>query len=223
MLDWGIKRRLPMRDEQAIKFRLHPWHGLSLGEDSPKIVNCYVEMVPTDTIKYELDKVTGILKVDRPHKYSSLCPSLYGFLPQTYSGEKGAEFCGQKTNRSDLVGDGDPIDICILTENTFVHGDIIVRAIPIGGFRLLDGEQVDDKIIAVMADDLVYGNIKELLQCPAGLIERLRHYFLTYKAAPGKNAPPIVITHTYDSEEAQEVIRLGSLDYQALLKNTKLL
>jgi inorganic pyrophosphatase len=71
---------------QNMLYRSHPWHGLSLGEKAPEIVQCYIEMVPTDTVKYELDKETGILKVDRSQKFSSLCPSLYGFLPQTYCG-----------------------------------------------------------------------------------------------------------------------------------------
>jgi inorganic pyrophosphatase len=60
----------------TILYRSHPWHGLSLGANAPQEVNCYIEMVPTDTVKYELDKITGILKVDRPQKYSSVCPSL---------------------------------------------------------------------------------------------------------------------------------------------------
>jgi inorganic pyrophosphatase len=209
-----------MAINNSLKYRLHPWHGLSLGEDSPHIVNCYVEMVPTDTIKYELDKTTGILKVDRPQKYSSLCPSLYGLLPQTYAGKHVADLCAKKTNRTDLVGDGDPLDVCIIAENTFVHGDIIVRAIPVGGFRLLDGDQVDDKIIAVMVDDLVYGQIRDLKECPKGLIEKLRHYFLTYKAAPDRSVSQVVITHTYGREEAQEIIKLGSLDYQDLMETS---
>lgn len=199
------------------KYRSHPWHGLALGDKSPQIVNCYVEMVPTDTVKYELDKVTGILKVDRPHKYSSLCPSLYGLLPQTYSGAHVADFCAKKTGKANLKGDGDPLDICILTQNVIAHADIIVRAIPIGGFRLLDGQEVDDKIIGVMVDDLVYGDIKDIQECPKSLIERLRHYFLTYKDAPGEKECKVEIVGTFGREEAQEIIRLGVADYQELL------
>lgn len=204
------------------KYRFHPWHGLSLGEMCPEIVNCYVEMVHTDTIKYELDKLTGLLKVDRPQKYSSLCPSLYGLLPQTFAGKQVADYCAQKTEREGLIGDGDPLDVCILTEHTIVHGDIIVRAIPIGGFRLLDGDQVDDKIISVMVDDLVYSNIREMHELAPGQIERLCHYFLTYKQAPGKDPSEVVITHIYGREEAQEVIRLGMLDYQTLISNVEM-
>jgi len=205
------------KHSNPMQFRFHPWHGLSLGEPSPKIVNCYIEMVPTDTLKYELDKVTGLLKVDRPQKYSSLCPSLYGLLPQTYAGDKVAKYCAEKCGRQNLVGDGDPLDICILTENVIAHGDIIVRAIPIGGFRLLDGDEVDDKIIGVMVDDLVYGNFKNIEDCPQKVIERLRHYFLTYKDSPDRKSCKVEIVATYGREEAQEIIKLGASDYCQLL------
>lgn len=200
-------------------YRHHPWHGLSLGENAPNEINCYIEIVPTDTVKYELDKTTGILKVDRPQKYSSLCPTLYGLVPQTYAGQRVADYCMEKTGRRDLRGDADPLDICVLTENTVVRGDIILRAIPIGGFRLLDGDEVDDKIISMMVGDLVYGHITDIEQCPPCWIERLRHYFLTYKDTPGANSKQTVeITHIYGSKEAQEIINLGYLDYQDHIK-----
>ncbi len=210
-----------MTPSELMRFRQHPWHGLELGTSSPQIVNCYVEMVPTDTVKYEIDKITGILKVDRPQKYSSICPSLYGFLPQTYAGEKVAKYCAEKSGRSGLIGDGDPLDVCILTQNVIAHGDLIVRSVPIGGFRLLDGEEVDDKIISVMVEDLVFGNIKDIDECPQSLIEQLRHYFLTYKDAPGKSSFQTEIIATYGREEAQKVIELGALDYQDLIQHGK--
>ena len=168
----------------TIHYRSHPWHGLPIGVRAPKEVNCYIEMVPTDTIKYELDKETGLLKIDRPQKFSSVCPSLYGLLPQTYCGDGIAQHCMQKTGLKDILGDGDPLDICVLTEKVIPRGDIILRAVPIGGFRLIDGNEADDKIISVLVEDLVYGKIKDIGQCAENLIERLRHYFLTYKDSP---------------------------------------
>lgn len=198
---------------QKIPYRSHPWHGLSLGENPPEVVNCYVEIVPTDTVKYELDKITGILKVDRPQKYSSLCPSLYGFLPQTFCGERVAKFCMEKTGTKNLEGDGDPLDICILTEKAIVRGDLIVKARPIGGFRLLDGKQVDDKIISVLIDDLTYGEIQNVNECPEGLITRLRHYFLTYKENPNFPEKNVEITHIYQQKEAHQIIQLSRQDY----------
>jgi inorganic pyrophosphatase len=200
--------------QESFHDRSHPWHGLSLGDHAPHEVNCYIEMVPTDTVKYELDKSTGILKVDRPQKYSSLCPTLYGLLPQTYSGDHVASYCTKKTGRKTIVGDHDPLDICVFTEKVIVRGDIIVRAFPIGGFRLLDGDEADDKIIAVMKDDFVYGKIKDIHELPESLLERLRHYFLTYKDTPGSEKKSRVeITHLYNAEEAFEIIRLGQQDY----------
>lgn len=199
--------------DPKILYRSHPWHGLSLSTPNSEIINCYIEIVPTDTIKYELDKETGILKVDRPQKYSSLCPSLYGLLPQTYCGDKTADYCMQKTGLKNIVGDGDPLDICVITEKVITRGDIILKAIPIGGFRMIDGDQADDKIIAVMAGDLVYGEIKNIQDCPKNLIERLRHYFLSYKESPDHPSAQVRITHTYDAKEAFEVIKLACLDY----------
>lgn len=201
--------------------RLHPWHGLSLGEGAPEIVNCYIEMVPTDTVKYELDKATGILKIDRPQKYSSLCPTLYGLLPQTYAGPLVADHCMQKTGRKNIMGDGDPLDVCILTERVILRGDIMLSAYPIGGFRLIDGDQADDKIIGVMAGDFIYGKLKDIYECPENLIERLRHYFLTYKDSPEREHSKVQITHTYDFSEAREIINLSRRDYQNLFSDSK--
>ena len=62
-------------------FQTHPWHGVSPGPDSPELVNAYIEIVPTDAVKYELDKTTGHLRIDRPQRFSSMCPTLYGFIP----------------------------------------------------------------------------------------------------------------------------------------------
>ncbi len=198
---------------QNMLYRSHPWHGLSLGEKAPEIVNCYIEMVPTDTVKYELDKATGILKVDRPQKFSSLCPSLYGLLPQTYCGPLVAKYCIEKTGRTNIVGDEDPLDICVLTEKVIPRGDIMLRAYPIGGFRLIDGEQADDKIIAVLMGDFIYEKFKDINELPDNIVERLRHYFLTYKDAPDRINSQVQITHTYGVKEAQEIIKLSQQDY----------
>ncbi len=203
----------PVSNQLGKLFKVHPWHGVSIGEKAPDIVNAYIEIVPTDSVKYEIDKATGHLKVDRPQKYSSLCPTLYGFVPQTYCGAKIGEFCAGKTGREGIVGDGDPLDICILTEKPIQHGDILVRATPIGGFRMLDKNQADDKIIAVLYDDPVYDAWKDVSACPQRLIERLRHYFLTYKDLPGTVERKAEITHIYGADEAREIIRLSQKDY----------
>lgn len=201
-------------DSKRVLHRLHPWHGLSAGDKAPEVVNCYIEMVPTDTVKYELDKSTGILKVDRPQKFSSLCPTLYGFIPQTYCGPLVAKHCIEKTGQIHIVGDEDPMDICVLTEKAIPRGDIMLRACPLGGFRFIDGDQADDKIIAVLVEDFIYEKFKDVSECPESIIERLRHYFLTYKVAPGSSSSRVQITHTYGHQEAYEIINLSREDYK---------
>jgi inorganic pyrophosphatase len=126
------------------------------------------------------------------------------------------DFCGQKVNRKDIKGDDDPLDICVLTEKAILRGDILLTAIPIGGIRAIDGDEADDKIIAVLKDDLVYKDIRNIHDCPGNLIERLSHYFLTYKDFPDSPVAKrrMEITHIYDKHEAQEVIRLAQLDYE---------
>ncbi len=197
----------------TLLYRAHPWHGVEMGENAPEIVNSYIEMVPTDTVKYELDKHSGLLKIDRPQRFSSMPPMLYGLVPRTYCGKRIAALCNSKTNRSDIVGDNDPLDICVLTERPITQSNIIVPSVVIGGFRMIDNNEADDKIIAFLKDDFVYGVWKDITDVPSRLIERLRHYFLTYKDIPGQERHNTEITHIYGREEAYEVIRCSSEDY----------
>ena len=115
----------------GLRYQSHPWHGIELGKEAPQEVMSFIEMTPSDSVKYEIDKASGYIKVDRPQKFSNIVPALYGFLPQTYCAEEVAQFCMQQTNQPDIVGDGDPLDICVLTERSITHGNIIVPAIPI--------------------------------------------------------------------------------------------
>ncbi|RMH65766.1 MAG: inorganic pyrophosphatase [Calditrichaeota bacterium] len=197
----------------TLLYRAHPWHGVETGDQSPEIVNSYIEMVPTDTVKYELDKRSGLLKIDRPQRFSSMPPMLYGLVPRTYCGERVAELCNSKTERNDIVGDKDPLDICVLTERPITQSNIIVQSVVIGGFRMIDNNEADDKIIAFLKDDFVYGVWKDISDVPEKLIERLRHYFLTYKDIPGEAKHVTQITHIYGREEAYEVIRRSQEDY----------
>ncbi len=191
----------------------HPWHGIHVGENAPSIVTAFIEIVPSDTVKYEIDKDSGFLKIDRPQKFSNTVPTLYGFIPQTYCAERVADFARVKSGKTVTKGDGDPLDICVLSERTVTHGNIIVPAIPVGGFRLLDKGEADDKIIAVMKGDEFYRQWNDVSDCPSSYINRLKHYFLTYKDLPGeKNS--CEITNVYGREEAHEVIRRAMEDYQ---------
>ena len=196
-------------------FQSHPWHGVPIGKDAPHVLTAYIEIVPTDTVKYELDKDTGLLRVDRPQKYSNFCPSLYGLVPQTLCADQVAALSAERTGLTRIVGDADPLDICVLTERSISHGNILVRAIPIGGMRMLDRDEADDKLVAVLEGDATYGHIREISDCPPVVIERLRHYFLTYKQAPDAVTAATEITHVYGRAEAHDVIERSRVDYLA--------
>ena len=196
-------------------FQAHPWHGVNPGPSSPELCVSYIEMVPTDAVKYEVDKASGILKLDRPQRYSNQPPSLYGFIPRSLCDRRVGERCSQRVGRPGIEGDGDPIDICVLTEKPIQHGSVLVEAVPIGGLRMIDGSQADDKIVAVLKGDSVYGEWKDIKDVPSPLVDRLRHYFLTYKQMPDSPNPPVEIAEVYDRAEALETIRLSFEDYRA--------
>ncbi|MFM2307420.1 MAG: hypothetical protein RLZZ367_2089 [Bacteroidota bacterium] len=197
-------------------YKAHPWHGISYGEQFPDILTAFIEIVPTDTVKYEIDKASGWLKVDRPQLYSNIVPALYGFIPQTLCDIKVGEYCMAKTGQTGILGDQDPMDILVLTEKTIPNGGILVQAIPIGGFRMIDKNEADDKIIAVMKDDAVYGHITDISQLEVKIVNRLKHYFLTYKDLPGAaEKKRVEIAATYGREEALEVIKESAIDYKA--------
>ena len=192
------------------EWRPHPWHGLPTGREPPVFVNAYIEITPFDLIKYEVDKASGYLRVDRPQRGASHTPALYGFVPQTYCGEAVKNLCPGAQR-----GDGDPLDICVISERPIDHAEIIVPARVVGGLQLLDRGEADDKIIAVLENDLIYGDVEDVSKLPAILVERLRHYFGTYKLVSGQE-PPIVIQETYGLDAAVRVIEASMEDYKAL-------
>lgn len=194
-------------------YKPHPWHGIPIGDNCPEEVIAYIEMVPSDTVKYEIDKFTGYRRVDRPQKFSNYVPALYGFVPQTYCDEEVRKYAEQMSGRKVEKGDGDPLDICVLTERNITSGDIILEAIPIGGFRMIDKGEADDKIIAVLKQDEIYGRLNDVKECPETLINRLKHYFLTYKNMPGHENKAVEISQVYGRAEAKEVIRRSVKDY----------
>ena len=202
-----------LQDLLRLMFHAHPWHGVAPG-DPAGVVEAYVEIVPTDTVKYELDKESGHLRVDRPQRYSSQPPTLYGFIPQTYCGTRVGQRCSDRCGVPGIRGDGDPMDICILTEKSMAHADFFLRAMPIGGLRMIDGDEADDKIVAVLERDIAYGDLRDIGDAPKGIVERLRHYFLTYKQMPGERARAVRIAEVYDRVEAVEVLRRSIEDYR---------
>lgn len=199
--------------------KAHPWHGISLGDKAPDEIRAFIEMVPDDTCKYEVDKESGYLCLDRPQKFSNICPSLYGFLPRTYCSRRVAELTNDALARYDIEGDGDPLDICVFTEKDVPHGDVLVRAVPIGGIRLLDNNQADDKIIAVLKSDAIYGGYTDLDQLPRAVVRRLIHYFSTYKDIPGEVKQRMKFVCTYGVDVAKEVIRRAMADYEEYLES----
>ena len=195
--------------------KAHPWHGINQPNDFPETVNAFIEIVPSDSVKFEIDKESGYLKVDRPQKYSNYIPALYGFIPKTYFSTNVALFASSKMKNSVLEGDKDPLDICVITERIINSGNIIAPAIVIGGFRLIDKNEVDDKIIAVLKGDAVYGHINDITELPINLVERLDHYFLTYKNLPGKPTS-VIIESIYGRDEALQVIKASVHDYEKM-------
>lgn len=189
------------------RYRPHPWHGLPVGPTPPEVLHAYIEITPFDTVKWEIDKETGYLCVDRPQASNSLPPTLYGFVPRTYCGERVAKLAG--TER----GDGDPLDICVLSERPIDRADILLRVRPVGGLLMVDHGEADDKIIAVLDQDPVWGAARDLADIPRSLVERLRHYFLTYKWKPDAGEPAVTIEQVYGAEQAAKVIAASVEDY----------
>ncbi len=195
------------------RWRPHPWHGLEVGDDPPSLVQAYIEITPVDTVKYEIDKETGYLRVDRPQRYSSQPPTLYGFVPQTFCGARVDEL-SPKSSR----GDHDPIDICVLSERSISRSEILLDARIIGGLRMIDFDEADDKLVAVLENDDAWGTASDLSDVPEVLIERLRHYFLTYKSVPesqqGDEGPKdIEVDRVYGVDHAQKVLEASMADY----------
>ena len=213
----GNKINDPIARLMGLRYKSHPWHGIEVGENAPEEITAFIEIVPTDTVKYELDKVSGYIKIDRPQKYSNVVPALYGFVPQSFCGESVARYSMEHSDRTNIIGDGDPLDVCVLTERDISHGDIIVNARPIGGFRILDGNEADDKIIAVLSHDVTYSQYNDISELPKGIFDRLKHYFLTYKDMPTENENEkrkIELIDTYGREEAYEIINRSLEDYK---------
>lgn len=190
------------------RFRPHPWHGLSPGPDPPSDLYAFVEITPFDLVKYEVDKISGYLRVDRAQRTSSLPPALYGFIPRTYSGSRVAALMPDAAS-----GDFDPLDICVLSERPIARAEVIVSARVVGGIPMIDEGQADDKIVAILRDDPVFGHIREIGQVPPVLVGRLLHYFATYKLRP-ESGGSVTVGEPYDRMHAQRVVSSALEDYR---------
>ena len=191
------------------RWRPHPWHGLDLGPKPPEVVHAYIELTPFDRVKYELDKKTGYLRVDRPNRTSAFSPTLYGFVPKTFCGKRvQALMPGAK------AGDGDPLDICVISERPITNPETIVKARVVGGLPMLDGGEADDKIIGVLENDAMWSGVSDIEELPKVLVDRLRHYFSIYKALSPEEAAGIKIDAAYGRDHALRVVEAAAADYE---------
>lgn len=196
-------------DTRFATWRPHPWHGLDPGPEAPTVVNVFVEITPFDLVKYEVDKASGYLKVDRAQRTSSLPPSIYGFIPRTYAGDRVAALMPEAAR-----GDHDPLDICVLSERPITRAEVLLRARVVGGLPMLDGGEADDKILAVLLDDPVFGSIDEVDRMPSAIVDRLIHYFSTYKLPP-TTGHEVSVGEPYGRAHAEAVISASMEDYRA--------
>lgn len=172
------------------------------------MITAYIEITPFDVVKYEVDKPTGYLKVDRPQRTSSSPPTLYGFIPRTFAGDAVRDLCPGAVS-----GDGDPMDVCVISERPINRADILLTARVVGGLQMLDGGEADDKVVAVLAQDPIWADVQDLVELPEALIGRLAHYFETYKLRPGTDAD-VSIRRRYGREHAYRVIEASMDDYR---------
>lgn len=175
---------------------LNPWHLLSPGKNAPKVINTVIEIIKGSKAKYELDKKTGLLRLDRIIRTLSPYPFNYGLIPQTY------------------CQDEDPLDVVIICSEPLVPLTI-VEATPIGALHMIDGGQRDDKIIAVATHDHVLSSIQSLEELPADLLETIKVFFETYKKLEEKQ---VVVEHFFNKSEACDLIEQSMIYYKQGLK-----
>ena len=158
-------------------------------------------------MKYEVDKETGYLRVDRLQRTSSQPPVLYGFIPRTYCGPRVCQLSPKSVR-----GDGDPLDICVISERPISKSEVILIARVVGGIQMIDGGEADDKIVAVLEKDNFWGGVKDIEELPVAMIDRLRHYFATYKLVPGSDVH-VSIERIFDAGHAKKVVQASIEDY----------
>ncbi|MGM0600920.1 MAG: inorganic pyrophosphatase [Candidatus Rifleibacteriota bacterium] len=189
------------------RWRPHPWHGLDVGKNPPGHVQAYIEITPFDLVKYEVDKETGYMRVDRPQRTSSQPPAMYGFIPRTFCGPRVCSLLP-----SAKKGDGDPLDICVISERPIARAEVILNTRVLGGLPMIDHGEADDKIIAVLETDNMWAGVSDISELPPVLVDRIHHYFSTYKIIPGQEIET-QIGKPYGCEHAEKVISAAMLDY----------
>lgn len=174
----------------------HPWHDVSIGPNAPETITGIVEIPKNCRAKYELDKESGLLKLDRVLYSSINYPANYGFIPQTY------------------CDDQDPLDILVLSQIEIVPM-CLVEAKPIGVMRMMDEGEMDDKIIAVALNDMSVNHFNDVSELPDHWIKELRSFFEDYKKLENKE---VIVEDFQGKETAYEVIKQSIVDYNNLIK-----
>ncbi len=164
---------------------LHPWHGVNVGEHAPQLVTAVIEISQGSRAKYEIDKLCGLLKLDRVIYSSFYYPTNYGFIPQTYGGDK------------------DPLDILVLSSIS-IQPMCLVQAKVIGVMQMIDSGDADDKIIAVAANDPSINYINNMEELPKHFFSELRQFFEEYKRLENK---AVVVDQFQNKERALQIIQ----------------
>jgi inorganic pyrophosphatase len=162
----------------------HPWHEVSIGDNPPEVVNAIIEIPKGSRAKYEIDKASGLIKLDRVIYASMYYPLNYGFIPQT------------------LGEDHDPLDIVVLTQVTVVPRCLISAKV-IGVMQMIDHGEADDKIIAVAETDQSVSHINDVKDLPGHLVAELKHFFENYKSLENKK---VIVDDLLHKEAAYEII-----------------
>lgn len=171
---------------------LHPWHGASYGNEAPKAVRALIEISQGSRTKYEIDKETGLLMLDRVIYSSFHYPVNYGFIPQT------------------LGWDGDPLDILVLCSQS-IQPLCLVEATVIGNMQMVDSGEYDDKIIAVATKDPSVNHIQSMDELPKHFISELRNYFEQYKVLESKQ---VQIENFQAKDDAYRIINEAIAHYK---------
>ena len=189
-------------NEESLGSRAHPWHGVTpqLAENN---FLAFIETTPFDLMKYELDKETGLMRIDQPLETSSLPPSAYGFIPRTLCGRRVAKLSSR------VRGDRAPLDVFVLSERPIQHHGVLCEIRVVGGIPLRDESFVDDKLIAVLTRDSSVGSAQSIAEVPIYLIERLTHFLSQTSLV---NSP--VVGDAYDRERAEALLYAGLGDYE---------
>ena len=177
---------------------LHPWHGVAYGDNAPAQVNALIEIPKGSSCKYEIDKTSGLLKLDRVIYSSFHYPFNYGFIPKT------------------LGDDGDPLDILVLC-NESIASLCLVNATVIGNMQMIDNDEKDDKIIAVAANDPSVNHIKNIAELPKHFLDVLKNFFEQYKVLENKK---VEIDNFQDKATAYKVIEDSITMYKAHFPDT---